>query len=312
MTPSCRVCRLDPIPIVVDLGVQPNPDRLLEPFELGDPAALQPLRLAFCPSCRSLQRADPWMGDGPPAGGGTAELSDAAALERTLSGMAENLEARGAAVIHLPEVEGMAAGRLLELLRPTQELFLTVDRLQEHLEPRGLEAFQIEQCPASPGLLRVFVAHRGTFPIGESVTRRIRAERERSLGSVEAWRAVGRGIEDAKTALLHRLREFRDAGQRVFGFGSAACGSLLLNHAGVGREGFDALDFVVDTSPTAIARITPGSHLPILPVEELDKRFAKGLLLLDPALEPEARRVTESWRAKGGRILNPWEPGAQP
>jgi hypothetical protein len=74
----------------------------------------------------------------------------------------------------------------------------------------------------------------------------------------------------------------------------------------LGRDGFDAIDFVLDTHPNAAGRITPGSHLAILPVAELEKRFIKVVLLLDPGLEADAQRQTESWQQQGGRIFNPW------
>lgn len=67
MNPSCHVCRLDGIPVVLDLGLQPCGERLLEPYELGDPEPRQPLRLAFCPRCQILQRADPLADGFPPS-----------------------------------------------------------------------------------------------------------------------------------------------------------------------------------------------------------------------------------------------------
>lgn len=309
MNPSCHVCRLDEIPVVLDLGLQPCGERLLEPYELGDPEPRQPLRLAFCPRCQILQRADPLADGFPPSATSStspALIAETDSLDRFLSGLKNALEAQGAAAVSLHDAAELASPRLFEILRPQQQLHLTVESLQKQLHQHDLEAFQVEQCPAATGLLRIFVGHRGAFPVGASVAEKIQADTQQGLGTQTFWEALGRRVATFRERLLNEVRQIRAAGQRLCGYGASPCGSLLLNHCGLGRDGFDAIDFVLDPNPTVAGRITPGSHLAILPVAELEKRFIKVVLLLDPALEADAQRQTESWQQQGGRILNPW------
>lgn len=306
MNPRCHLCRTDDdLPVVLDLGLQPPGERLLEPYELGDSEPLQPLRLAFCPRCGVLQRADALVEGFPPTDG-LAGLAGLDSLERSLAALKASLESRGAAALHVPDVVGLSEGRLFEVLDPRIALLPTIERLEKALRAQDLEAFHIEHCPAAPGLLRVFVGHRGAFPVRPSVTERLQTEADRGLGSLACWESLDRRIRAFRERLMAEIRSIRDAGQRVCGFGVSPCGSLLLNHCGLGREGYDAVDFVLDPTGQAVGKLTPGSHLAILPAEELDKRFIKCLLLLDPALETEALQRTEAWRSRGGRILDPW------
>jgi hypothetical protein len=309
MNPSCHVCRLEEIPVVLDLGLQPCGERLLEPYELGDPEPRQPLRLAFCPRCQILQRADP-SAEGFPSPatslGSPALIGETDSLDRFLSGLKNALEPQGAAVVSLHDAAELASPRLLKILQLRQRLHLTVENLQSQLHQHDLEAFQVEQCPAATGLLRIFVGHRGAFPVGASIAEKIQADTQQGLGTQAFWETLGRRVETFRERLLGEIRDIRGAGQRLCGYGASACGSLLLNHCGLGRDGFDAIDFVLDPSPKAAGRITPGSHLAILPVAELEKRFIKVVLLLDPGLEADAQRQTECWQQQGGRIFNPW------
>jgi hypothetical protein len=227
-------------------------------------------------------------------------------LDRFLSGLKNALEPQGAAVVSLHDAAELASPRLLKILQPRQRLHLTVENLQSQLHQHDLEAFQVEQCPAATGLLRIFVGHRGAFPVGASIAEKIQADTQQGLGTQAFWETLGRRVETFRERLLSEIRDIRGAGQRLCGYGASACGSLLLNHCGLGRDGFDAIDFVLDPSPKAAGRITPGSHLAILPVAELEKRFIKVVLLLDPGLEADAQRQTESWQQQGGRIFSPW------
>jgi hypothetical protein len=227
-------------------------------------------------------------------------------LDRFLSGLKSALEPQGAAIVSLHDAGQLTCPRLFEILQPRQRLHLTVESLQRQLHEHDLEALEVEQCLAETGRLRIFVGHRGAFPVGASVAEKIQADTQQGLGTQAFWETLGRRVETFRERLLGEIREIRGAGQRLCGYGASACGSLLLNHCGLGRDGFDAIDFVLDTHPNAAGRITPGSHLAILPVAELEKRFIKVVLLLDPGLEADAQRQTESWQQQGGRIFNPW------
>lgn len=306
MNPRCHLCRADDdLPVVLDLGLQPPGERLLEPYELGDTEPLQPLRLGFCPRCRTLQRADALV-EGFPPSDALAGLAGLDSLERSLPALKASLESRGAAALHVPDVVALSGVRLFEVLDPRIALLPTIGRLQEALHQHDLEAFQVERCPAAPGLVRVFVGHRGAFPVGQTVAERIGLETDRRLDTLAFWECLGGRIRAFRDRLRAEIRSIRDAGQRLCGFGVSPCGSLLLNHCGLGREGYDAVDFVLDPTGQAVGKLTPGSHLAILPAEELEKRFIKCVLLLDPSLEPEALHRTEAWRGRGGRILDPW------
>lgn len=310
MNAPCRACHLEGLSVVIDLGLQPCGERLLEPYELGDPEPRQPMRLAFCPRCRILQRADT-TADGIASASSKAssptELAETDSLKHFLGGLKATLEAKGAASVQLPHVAELATGRLFEILHPRHSLLLTVDGLQEQLHRHDLEAFQVEQCPAASSQLRVFIGHRGVFPVGDSVSHRIQSEQTMGLGTWAFWEDFGQRVTTFREQLLDEIREIRGAGQRICGYGASPSGSLLLNFCGLGRDGFDAIDFVLDPNGAHRGRISPGSHLAILPVEELEKRFIKVVLILDPNLAADAERQTETWRQQGGRILNPWE-----
>ena len=305
MSLHCHACLADGMRVVLDLGCQPLNDRLLEPYELGEDEPRWSWRVAFCPACGTLQRAEP-----PPPGLPPAEtpspVAETASLARYLRGLKASLPPRGGAAVQFPYAGDLDAPGLFGTIHPRQAFLFTVHSIRHHLRAHGLEAVQVEQCPAGPEAIRVFIGHPGEFPIGESVARWIAQEDSRGSNTWAFWERLGSGIESGREALLAQIREIRSSGQRLCGYGMGSGGNLLLNHCGLGRDGFDGIDFVLDPSGTGVGRLTPGSHLPILPVSELEKRFIKVILLLDPRLASDLEGQTEAWRARGGRTLDPW------
>ena len=105
MNAACRACHLEGLSVVIDLGMQPCGERLLEPYELGDPEPRQPMRLAFCSHCRILQRTDPTANGIATAASNASspsELAQADSLKHFLSGLKASLDPQGAASVQLP------------------------------------------------------------------------------------------------------------------------------------------------------------------------------------------------------------------
>ena len=92
---------------------------------------------------------------------------------------------------------------------------------------------------------------------------------------------------------------------RICAYGASAKGSTLMNFYGLGRDDYDCIDFVVDRSTAKQGKLTPGSHLPILPVEELHTRFAQHALLLTWNFADEILKQQQAWRDAGGKFIVP-------
>mgnify|MGYP006201073867 CR=1 FL=1 len=56
----------------------------------------------------------------------------------------------------------------------------------------------------------------------------------------------------------------REQGLRVAGYGAPGKGNTLLNYCSIGT---DFLEFTVDRNPYKHGRFTPGTHIPVYPVE---------------------------------------------
>jgi C-methyltransferase C-terminal domain len=76
----------------------------------------------------------------------------------------------------------------------------------------------------------------------------------------------------------------KEQGAKICGYGAPGKGNTLLNYCGVGT---DFLDFTVDRNPYKHGRYTPGMHIPIHPVEAIDKAKPDYLFILPWNLKNE-------------------------
>ena len=230
---------------------------------------------------------------------------------------------------HVPDTNDFVAG-LTALVKPGGRIVLEFPYgcdLVEHLEfdtiyhehvfyftltaliplfaRHGLDVFEVERIPIHGGSLRFSAAPAGSRPIGNSVRDLLAEESAKGVASHAYYDAFAGKVHALRTQLLELLQNLRASGNRIAAYGASAKGSTLLNFYGIGRDGIDCLEFVADRSTAKQGRLTPGSHLPILPPSELLSRQPDYALLLTWNFADEILAQQQAYRAAGGKFILP-------
>ena len=92
------------------------------------------------------------------------------------------------------------------------------------------------------------------------------------------------------------------SGASIAGYGAAAKGTILLNHAGLGPE---AIDFVVDRNTFKQGKWVPGVRLPILPPSAILERQPNFVLILPWNFKDEIMAQQADYATRGGRFIVP-------
>ncbi len=180
--------------------------------------------------------------------------------------------------------------------------YFTLTALQPLFERHGLTIFRIERLPIHGGSLRLFAGHRGAHAVEASVTGLLAEEKQKGVNSPSWYEGFAQQAQGIKRDLVELLARLKSEGRRVAAYGASAKGSTLLNFCGVGP---DALEFVVDRSTYKQGRLTPGTHLPIVPPEELLKRQPDYTLLLTWNFADEILAQQAAYRDAGGQFIVP-------
>lgn len=222
-----------------------------------------------------------------------------------VAGLAALVKPTGRIVLEFPYACDLVEHLEFDTIYHEHVFYFTLTALQPLFARHGLEIFHVERLPIHGGSLRLFVGPRESHPVQGSVPALAEEERSKGVAGTAYYENFGKEVRRLRDELLRVLRELRDQGHRLCAYGASAKGSTLLNYYGLGRDGLDYLDFVVDRSSAKQGRLTPGSHLPILPVEELMSRKPRHALLLTWNFAEEILRQQQAWREAGGRFVLP-------
>ena len=161
--------------------------------------------------------------------------------------------------------------------------FLTAEKI---FAAHGMTLFDVEELPTHGGSLRIYAQHteNKSRPVSARA-HELRAREERAgLTRLESYSRFEEQVKETKRKLLEFLIEARRAGKKVVGYGAPGKGNTLLNYCAIRT---DFLDYTVDRNPYKHGRFTPGTRIPIFPVDKIRETKPDYLLILPWNLKDE-------------------------
>jgi len=178
---------------------------------------------------------------------------------------------------------------------------LTIDSF---FASEGLKVFDVEELPTHGGSLRVYARHEdcAAHSVTDAVAKVLGDEKRAGLDGLDAYAAFAEQVKETKRRLLEYLIQAKDAGKSIAGYGAPGKGNTLLNYCGIGP---DLLDFTVDRNPYKHGRFTPGTRIPIHPVEKLKEAKPDIVVILPWNLVDEIAEQHAYISDWGGRFIVP-------
>jgi hypothetical protein len=180
--------------------------------------------------------------------------------------------------------------------------YFSVRTLTTLMERFGMSLFDVRRVDVHGGSIRVYAGHAGHHPVQGSVNELRELESRRGLDSYDRYASFAEAVERNRTELRSLLGRLKAEGARLAGYGAPAKGNTLLNYCGIGT---DLLGYLVDRSPYKQELYTPGTHIPVYPVETLLRDLPDYVLLLAWNFADEIMLQQAEYRAKGGKFILP-------
>jgi methylation protein EvaC len=179
--------------------------------------------------------------------------------------------------------------------------YFSAHSLSRFFESHGFRLFDAQPIPVHGGSMRVFGCRAGSRrETRPSVAAQLELERERGLASPEAYADFGQRVADSRAALVDLLSGLKLAGKRLAGYAASSKGTVILNYCGIGP---DVLDYVCDTTPSKHGLYTPGTHIPIVPVETFAADYPDYAVLLAWNHLNEIVEKERAFAERGGRFI---------
>ncbi len=222
-------------------------------------------------------------------------------LNGFVSGLPVLLKPGGTATFEFPHLLRLVQGRQFDTVYHEHFSYFSLHALQRLFTAHGLAVANVEELSTHGGSLRVYARHAGGAgePDG-SVAALLEAERAAGMLAPDYYAGFQAQADRVKDDLLHFLIAQKRAGRSVAAYGAAAKGNTLLNYCGVRR---DLVAFVADASPRKQGCFLPGSRIPVLAPEAVERLRPDFVLILPWNIQEEIMQQLSFIRSWGGRFV---------
>ncbi len=180
--------------------------------------------------------------------------------------------------------------------------YLSVRPLAKLFDQFGMEIFDVKIHPVQGNSLRVYAGKIGKHAVTGRVAEFSRKEQELGLDNLSAYLKLANDIGLMKKTLLKLLGDLKNQGKRIAAYGAPAKGNTLLSYFGIGPE---VVDYATEALPSKIGLYTPGTHIPVVNIEQARKNPPDYYLLLAWNYKDIILKKEEGFRNNGGKFIMP-------
>lgn len=203
-------------------------------------------------------------------------------------GLAAALKTDGTITLEFPHLMRLIEQVQFDTIYHEHFSYLSLYTVSHIFKTAGLRVWHVDELPTHGGSLRVFGCHendlRATTP---AVAQLLQLEQQRGLQTLETYLGFQSRANVIKNDLLEFLINQQRSGKKVVAYGAAAKGNTLLNYAGVKP---DLLPVVFDAATAKQNKYLPGSHIPILAPETIERREFDFVLILPWNIAEEVKQ----------------------
>jgi SAM-dependent methyltransferase len=183
-----------------------------------------------------------------------------------VAGIAAMLKPQGVCSVEFPHLLNLIQYRQFDTIYHEHYSYLSLHSVRSIMQAAGLTVYKVEKLPTHGGSLRVWITLSNAVPIDPSVNSLLAEETEAGMVTAEGYQDFQAVISTVAERFLAFLQQAKQENKLVVAYGAAAKGNTFLNYLNVGCELIPA---VFDAAASKQGKFLPGSHIPILPPEQL-------------------------------------------
>jgi hypothetical protein len=224
-------------------------------------------------------------------------------LNDFLDGIAWMIGLHGVATLEFPHVLEMIKHTEFDTIYHEHYSYFSLLALGPALARHGLKIYDLERLPIHGGSLRIYVRRDlGFTKASKEVFHCYGSERKELLHELDTYRSFALRAYKIRQELSNVLLRAKVDGKKVAAFGAAAKGNTLMNFCSLD---YHDITMVGDETPWKQGKLTPGSHIPVVPLEKMLESRPDYVLLLAwnwlDAILPKLAPIRE-W---GGKVIVP-------
>lgn len=224
-------------------------------------------------------------------------------LDEVVKGVKELLDENGAFIIEFPYLVDFIDNNVFDSIYHEHLSYLAIRPLDKFFKGFGMQIFDCFRTTVQGGSIRVFVKKQGgRYKKTTAVAKFLDLEKKKKLTQVQIYLKFAKKVQGIKKSLNALLAKLKEQNKKIAGYGAPGRSTTLLNYFGIDNK---ILNYIVDDNPYKHGFYTPGTHIPIFDIPQIQKTNPDYLLILSwNFAEPIMKRLTY-YKKSGGKFIIP-------
>ncbi len=221
-------------------------------------------------------------------------------LDSIIRGVDQLLKPEGVFIFQDPYLGDIIEKTSYDQIYDEHVFFFSVSSVQNCFERFGMEVVDISHHEVHGGSMRYTIARKGSRSVQDIVAKQLEKERQLGLTQLAGFQAYQQKVDQSKTKLVEILKQLKNEGKRVVGYGATSKSTTVTNYCGIGP---DLVEFISDTTPTKIDKYNPGTHIPIKTYRSFSENHPDVALLFAWNHGEEIMEKEQAFSQSGGKWL---------
>lgn len=180
--------------------------------------------------------------------------------------------------------------------------YVSLEPMQRLCAAHGFQLVDVDRASLHGGVIVLHMQRAGAGAPTARLQAMLAAERQAQLSSPKTLAAFAAGVQQWKVEFERLIADLAASGQTLIGYGAAAKANTLLNYC---PQVASVLRAILDRSPHKHGKFTPGTHIPVEPVERWKDASAAYMVILAWNFADEIMRQMKAFEDQGGRFIVP-------
>ena len=153
-------------------------------------------------------------------------------------------------------------------------MYYTIHSLINLFNKHEMNVYRVEKIPTHGGSIRVYISEE--IEIQQSVIELINEERKNGIDKLQTMEKFNDKLQNNINEIRELFERLNKENKKIFGYGAPAKSSTMINSIGLTNEN---IELIIEDSPLKQGLFTPGSHIPIIGPEILEKETPEYLMI---------------------------------
>jgi hypothetical protein len=225
-------------------------------------------------------------------------------LQDMMKGIVAVLDNNGVFIFEAPYLIDMFENLAFDSIYHEHLSYLSISPLVYLFKLYGMEIFDVEITQRQGQSIRVFVSRSGQYQVTKNVGKLLSKEKKMGFDKIKSYRLLAQNVEKSKKKLQKLLTDLKKKKHTISAYGAPARGNTILNYCNIDNS---LLDFATEELPSKIGFYTPGTHIPVISIEEARKKHPDFYLMLAWDYKDAILKKEKAFLKKGGKFIIPVE-----